>query len=119
MPPAFRADVLYPLDYIHSVNLGRVEMRPSGQFDLAKELENAQQVLTSAKAGKDPFAGRTGDFKRHYVLDAAKEIMPYRLYVPANYTSAHAYPLVVALHGRGGTEDSMFSGLYKVTPEAA
>jgi hypothetical protein len=38
------------------------------------------------KAGQDPFAERTGDLKRHYLLESAAEIMPYRLYVPTTYT---------------------------------
>ncbi len=118
IPEAFRADVLYPLDYVHNVNLGRVDLRPSGQFDLAKELASAEQVLAAAKSGKDPFAGRTGDFKRHYLLADAKEIMPYRMYVPASYNATRAFPLVVALHGLGGTEDSMFGANYRVIAQA-
>jgi len=118
-PESIRADALYPLDYIRNVNLGRVEMRPTASFDLAKELASAEQVLAGAKAGKDPFATRTGDFKRHYLLEAAGEIMPYRIYVPKAYTSARAFPLVVALHGLGGTEDSMFGANYKMIPDLA
>jgi dienelactone hydrolase len=115
---AFRADVLYPLDYIRNVNLGRVDLRPGGQFDLAKELAGAEQTMATAKSGKDPFAGRTGDFKRHYLLADAKEIMPYRMYVPATYNGSRAFPLVVALHGLGGTEDSMFGANYKAIAQA-
>jgi predicted peptidase len=51
-----------------------------------------------------------GDFKRHYLLDAASEILPYRMYVPSAYTGAQPFPLIVALHGLGGTEDSFFEG---------
>ena len=117
VPEKFRADILYLLDYIHNVNLGRIEMRPFNQFDFAKELTTAEQTLAVAKSGKDPFAGRTGDFKRHYLLQAAKEIMPYRMYVPAA-CSSKACPLVVALHGLGGTEDSMLSNFYRIPPLA-
>ena len=118
-PESIRADALYPLDYIRNVNLGRVEMRPGASFDLAKELAIAEQTLADAKTGKDPFAGRTGDFKRHYFFEAAGEIMPYRIYVPKTYTSSRAFPLVVALHGLGGTEDSMFGANYKIIPDLA
>src|SRR5579872_157061 len=111
-PESLRADALYPVDRIRNVDLGRVEM---GQFDPAKELAAASEVLAAAKAGKDPFAGRTGDIKRHYLFQAAGgEIMPYRIYVPTTYTPGRAFPLIVALHGLGATEDSMFSGLYNV-----
>ena len=43
-----------------------------------------------SRRGKNPFAGRTGDFKRHYLLDAANEIMPYRMYVPTTYSRREA-----------------------------
>jgi len=71
-----------------------------------------------AETGKEPFAGRTGDFKRHYYLAEAREIMPYRLYVPKAYDGTRPFPLVVALHGLGGTEDSMLGPNYRMIPEA-
>jgi predicted esterase len=117
VPEKYRADVLYPVDYMRTVNLGREEMRQGNLFDLGKELATAEQTLAAAKSGKDPFAGRTGDFKRHYMLNTAKEIMPYRLYVPPACV-AKTCPLVVALHGLGGTEDSMFSAAYGVPAQA-
>jgi predicted esterase len=111
LPETLRADALYPVEHIRNINLGRVEM---GSFDLAKELAGTEQFLAAAKGGKDPFAGRTGDIKRHYFFAAAGEIMPYNLYLPAGYTSARAFPLVVALHGLGANEDSMLSPFYKI-----
>ncbi|HWX52966.1 MAG TPA: prolyl oligopeptidase family serine peptidase [Verrucomicrobiae bacterium] len=111
VPESLRADVLYAVEHIRNIDLGRAEL---GQFDLAKELTAASDVLVAAQAGKDPFAGRTGDIKRHYLLQAANEIMPYRVYVPTTYTPGHAFPLVVALHGLGATEDSMLTGFYNV-----
>ena len=41
--------------------------------------------------------------------------MPYHLYVPAACAPPHSCPLVVALHGLGGNEDSMFGALYNVS----
>jgi poly(3-hydroxybutyrate) depolymerase len=110
-PESLRPDALYPLDRIRNIDLGRVEL---GQFDLAKELSGASEVLAAAKSGKDPFAGRTGDIKRHYLFQAAGEIMPYHIYVPTTYTPNRAFPLIVALHGLGANEDSMFGVLYNV-----
>lgn len=95
-PEALKADALYPVDYIRNVNRGRMDI---GLFDVGKELADAADV---AKSGKDPFAGRTGDMKRHYLLKEAGEIMPYRLYVPTRYDGSKAFPLIVALHGLGG-----------------
>ena len=49
-----------------------------------------------------------GDIRRHYLLETANEIMPYRTYVPKAYTGSKPFPLIIALHGLGGTEDSFF-----------
>lgn len=109
LPQAIQPEALYPVDYVHNVDRGRLEI---GAFDLGKELANADQVIASSKTSKDPFEGRTGDFKRHYIFKAAGEIMPYHLYVPTTYTPSRAFPLVVALHGLGASEDSFFSPVY-------
>jgi predicted esterase len=114
-PESVKADVAYPLDYMRKVNLGLIDR---GAFDVAKEIALAEGTLDAAQGGRDPFAGRTGDFKRHYFLKAAGEIMPYRLYIPPSYDGTRAFPMVLALHGLGGTEDSMFGPNYRALPEA-
>jgi poly(3-hydroxybutyrate) depolymerase len=101
-------DVLYPVDYIRNVDSGRIAI---GQFDAERELTLAEATLAGLNAGKDPFAGKTGDFKRHYLLEEAGEIMPYRVYIPTSYKGDRAYPLILALHGNGLTEDYFFNGL--------
>jgi predicted esterase len=115
LPEAFRADALYAADYVRNVNRGRID---AGALDVNKEIANINDLLASAKSGKDPFAGRTGDFKRHYLLKEAGEIMPYRLYIPPAYDGTKAYPMVLALHGLGGNEDGMFGPNYRALPEA-
>ena len=109
-------DVLYPVDYILNVDRGRI---PIGQFNVERELVLAEGVLASLNAGKDPFAGKTGDFKRHYLLEEAREIMPYRVYVPTSYKAERPYPLIIALHGNGLTEDNFFTGFEALTPKLA
>lgn len=111
-----RADIRYPLDFMRKVNRGLVEM---GTFDLGRELAAAEQVGAASAGGRDPFRGRTGDFERHYVLDGADEIMPYRVYVPTSYRAGRPTPLVIALHGLGANEDSFFDSYQKVTPKLA
>jgi poly(3-hydroxybutyrate) depolymerase len=113
---SFRADVLYPLDHIRNLNRGRFEM---GTFQVSAELKAAEDVLTSIKNGQDPFAGRTGDMERHYLLEGANEIMPYRVYVPKAYSGKNVYPLIIALHGLGATEDSFFDSYDKQIPKLA
>jgi len=107
LPEDRRADVLYPVDYVRRCDLGRIEI---GTFSIAAELTAAEATLAALQQGKDPFSGRTGDLERHHRLEGAAEIMPYRVYVPARYTAREAFPLVIALHGLGGNEDSMFDG---------
>ena len=102
---ALRADVLYPADRIRAANRGLIAPSP---FDVPAELAAAEETLAAIRAGRDPFAGRKGDMKRHYLLEEAGEIMPYRLYVPTRYDGKAAFPLIVALHGLGGTEDAFF-----------
>lgn len=105
-PAAIQADLRYPGDYIRKINHGLIA---STGFNLASEIAAAESTAaTAAKTKKDPFAGRTGDFERHYLLTEANEIMPYRVYVPKSYNGTKTFPLIVALHGLGGTEDSMF-----------
>jgi poly(3-hydroxybutyrate) depolymerase len=118
-PEALRADILFPIDRMKNVNLGRLELRT---FDPDRDFAEAEAIAAAVRLGKNPFAAKTGDFKRHYLLESAGEIMPYRLYVPTRYTSGAqgaAFPLIVALHGLGGTEDSFFTGYDNVMPKLA
>lgn len=100
-----RAGILYPGDVVANINRGRIRI---GNFDVSAELKAAEERLAAARAGRDPFAGRTGDMERHHLLAAAGEIMPYRVYVPTAYAPSAPTPLVIALHGLGGNEDSFF-----------
>jgi predicted esterase len=113
---AIRADVMFPGDYIRNVNRGRIELQ---DFNVGAELARAEAVLVAAKGGKDPFKGKTGDFERHYLLEGANEIMPYRVYVPKGYAPSKATPLVIALHGLGGNEDGFFDNYQQLAPQLA
>ncbi|MBI1876245.1 MAG: dienelactone hydrolase family protein [Acidobacteria bacterium] len=115
-PASVGADLRYPMDFMRKVNRGLVE---PGSFDLAKELAAAEAVAAAARGGADPFPKRTGDFERHYVLEEAREIMPYRVHVPKAYNGSKPFPLIVALHGLGANEDSFLDGYSKRLPELA
>lgn len=106
-PAAVRADIQYPVQRMRQVNDGAIELRT---FNPVRDFAVAESLAVAVQAGKDPFAKRTGDFKRHYVLESAGEILPYRVYVPTKYTPTRSYPLIIALHGLGATEDSFFAG---------
>ncbi len=113
---AVRDDVLFPADYIRNVNRGRIELQ---DFNVASEVAKAETILAESKGGKDPFKSRTGDFERHYLLQGANEIMPYRVYVPSGYAASKAMPLVIALHGLGANEDSFFDSYSQLPPQLA
>ena len=115
-PEALRAEILFPVDRMRHVNQGQLELR---MLDTDKEFAIADSVVLAVKQKKDPFAGRTGDFKRHYALIGANEILPYRLYVPTTYQANAGAPLIIALHGLGATEDSFFDSYGKVLPQLA
>ena len=115
-PADVRADILYPVDRMRHVNRGSLELRT---FDPERDFSDALSVAAAVKSGKQPFTGRTGDFKRHYRLDAANEIMPYHMYVPWNDSGSRAVPLIIALHGLGGTEDAFFDNYDKAFPPLA
>ena len=114
--PSVRADVTYPADYIRNVNRGRIGLQT---FNVGTEVAAAEAVLAAAKGGKDPFKGKTGDFERHYLLEGPNEVMPYRVYVPKAYSPTAGAPLVIALHGLGGNEDSFFDQYAKLPPQLA
>ena len=115
-PAALRAEILYPVDRMRTVNRGRLELRT---LDVDKDFAAAEAVLAAVTAKKDPFAKRTGDMKRHYALEGVSEIMPYRLYVPNRYAAATPMPLIIALHGLGQTEDSFFDAYGAQLPKLA
>lgn len=112
--PAVRDDVLFPGDYIKNVNRGRIEL---ADFAVGTEVSKAEAIAAESKGGKDPFKGKTGDFERHYLLQGANEIMPYRVYVPTGYVATKATPLVIALHGLGGNEDGFFDNYNRLPPQ--
>jgi predicted esterase len=115
-PAELRADILFPVERMDNVNRGRLELRT---FDPQQDFSAASDVASAVKGGANPFARRTGDFKRHYRLEMADEILPYRMYVPRGYDGSRPFPLIVALHGLGGTESSFFDGYEKAFPPLA
>lgn len=64
-----------------------------------------QSSNTAAPAEK---RGASGDQQRRYYFAAAGTEISYRLYVPRGYDPEIGAPLVVALHGYGGTQDYFF-----------
>ena len=116
-PAAVRADILYPVDRMRQVNRGRLELqhvrsrsrfpgRRSGRRGGASGQESVRRTRPATSSA-------------HYLLDSAGEIMPYRMYVPTTYNGSSTFPLIVALHGLGGTEDSFFTATTARLPKLA
>ena len=90
-------------------------------IDFSKEFTAAQTVADALAAGRDPFAGQHGDVHRAYRSTVDNTLQPYRIFIPDNYDGTAPAPLVVALHGMGGDENSMFDayGAGAIKREAA
>ncbi len=88
-------------------------------YDFKTEFASAEEILDAVSAGRDPFAGKQGDFRRAYVSKVDGTLQPYRLFIPNSYDGSKTAPMVVALHGMGGDENSMFDSYGKELPRDA
>ena len=85
------------------------EINPT-RYDFRGELRAANAILDTLEAGRDPFAGRRGDLRKAYRSNVDNTLQPYRLFIPEQYGFEKPSPLVVALHGMGGDENTLFDG---------
>jgi len=104
--PAF-ASAQYVVDLYDRVDAGAANAH---RYDFRKEVANATAIVDALDNGIDPLASLKGDFRRAYRSDVDRQLQPYRMFVPKEYDGTKATPLVIALHGMGGDEDSMFDG---------
>jgi predicted esterase len=93
--------------------LALYEMVDKGQgsprtYNFKTEFATAQKIIDTIQAGSDPFAGKHGDFRKAYRSGVDQTLQPYRLFIPDGYDAGKPTPMVVALHGMGGDENSMF-----------
>ena len=102
------------------------EMASSSQInfnriDFNEELKEASALVDELVAGRDPFRLRRGDFRKAYLSKVDDTFQPYRIFVPASYDGTKPYPVIIALHGMGGDENSYFDqylqGAFKVDAE--
>jgi predicted esterase len=89
------------------------------KFD--QELKEANAMLDELESGRDPLAARRGDFRKAYRSKVDNTLQPYRIFVPSSYDGSKPFPLIVALHGMGGDENSYFdlyaNGAFKLEAE--
>ena len=87
----------------------RGEVNPA-LYHLADEFARANEILDALDAGRDPFAGKHGDFRKAYLSAVDHTFQPYRLFIPEAYSASKPSALVIALHGMGGDENTLFEG---------
>jgi pimeloyl-ACP methyl ester carboxylesterase len=75
-------------------------------FALDRDLAWAEELARDLLAGKNPLATRTGDLRLAYRSAADRSLEPFRVFIPAGYDPKKTYPLIVALHGGMGDEDT-------------
>jgi len=103
----------YVLDFYQRADHG--DANP-GAYHFREEFAKANEILDAIEAGKDPYAGKHGDFRKAYLSPVDRTLQPYRILVPEAYNGSKLSALVVALHGMGGDENSIFdaySGAFK------
>lgn len=102
-------------------NLARAGEINFDRVDFRETLKEANSMLDALTAGNDPFAARRGEFKKAYLSKVDSALQPYQVYVPAAYDKSRTFPLVIALHGMGGDENSYFQaygqGAFKLEAE--
>lgn len=100
-----RAD--YAASLIEMINLGAL---PLERFNLRGEFIQANQLLDQIVKGEHPLRAKRGDVHWAYASAVDNTPQPYRLFIPSQYDAKRKWPLVVALHGMGGDENSFFAG---------
>jgi predicted esterase len=94
------------------------DLASAGEIDFTRisfsdELKEAAAALDALEAGRNPWTARRGDFRMAYRSKVDNTLQPYRLFVPASYDGGKPHPLILALHGMGGTENAYFDGYEK------
>ena len=85
-------------------------------MDFGGRLEQAEEFVSALSRGRDPLPSMRGDLRLAYRSGADRELVPFRILVPEGYNPRERYPLVVALHGAGGDENTFmdsFDGTFK------
>ncbi len=101
--------VLYAASLYRLVDSGVVDCTYE---NFRKDFEYANQMMDALEQGKDPVPDWRGDLHMAYRSKLDGSLQPYRLYVPSKYDGKHEAPLVVALHGMGGDENTLFDAYH-------
>jgi predicted esterase len=106
---------------VSQFELGKIGEISIERIDFRDALKEANSILDALVAGNDPFAERRGEFKKAYLSKVDNTLQPYQMFVPSGYNKAKPAPLVIALHGMGGDENSYLTvygrGAFKTEAE--
>jgi predicted esterase len=113
VPSASYRISLFELARAGEINFDRIDFREA--------LKESNSMLDALSAGSDPFAARRGEFKKAYLSAVDNTLQPYEMFVPSSYDKSKPFPLIIALHGMGGDENSYFAsygqGAFKTEAE--
>ncbi len=98
--------VEYPVSMVELVNRGEL---PAERTDIRGAIAKASERLTAIEKGENPLHAARGDIHWAYRSGVDNTLQPFRMFIPANYDGKKRWPLVVALHGMGGDENSFFA----------
>jgi predicted esterase len=99
--------VEYAASMVEMANSGRLSVE---RADVKGAVVNASATLDKVEKGEEPLRARRGDIQWAYRSALDDTIQPYRFYIPAIYDAKKKWPMIVALHGMGGDENSFFTG---------
>jgi len=113
VPSASYRISLFELARAGEINFERIDFREA--------LKEANSMLDALGAGNDPFSPRRGEFKKAYLSTVDNTLQPYQMFVPSGYDKSKPFPLIIALHGMGGDENSFLTvygqGAFKTEAE--
>jgi poly(3-hydroxybutyrate) depolymerase len=75
-------------------------------FHVERDLALGDELAMALLAKKDPLPTRTGDLRLAYRSGVDGSLQPFRVYVPEGFDPSRKYPLIVALHGATGDENT-------------
>jgi poly(3-hydroxybutyrate) depolymerase len=78
----------------------------SDLFRYPRDLDFADELAGALLKGSNPFKTRTGDMRMAHRSAIDQSLQPFRVYVPRGYDASRRYPLIVALHGATGDENT-------------
>jgi poly(3-hydroxybutyrate) depolymerase len=85
----------------------RVTVRvPVARVDATKDAQLVEDMMATLERGEDPFINRTGDMHLAFRSPADGSFQPFRLIIPDGFDREKQYPLIIALHGASGNENT-------------